>query len=931
MKLKSPIEYLKETSLSNMIKGSMMAIAIMLILVVGHNWASFENKKYKYDYNKVKSDLIEYQEQLVKREVSRSINYVQYIRSLSHERMMYDLRNRVDIAWSIADNIYTKNKGNYSDSQIKAMITDAIQPLRIGNDKNEVFIYTLDGVAVLTPRNKDLEGKLCLDLHDSLGSYMVRKELSFLEEVDKGFIGYYQKSKDDSGDSILYKSTYVKKFKPYGWYFGAKEYISDFEKELKNEALNRLANVRYDSEGYIFIQTTKNLPIMSNGFINKNHKMDFISLSTKERQKISQVALSGGGFVDYSFHRPGLLEHEPKIGYVEYIKEWDWIIGSGFYPNEIDKLSTIKHKELAKQRSNAILRIVVALTGILLLGLFFTQRLVRKIREGFAKFDKFFKEATIENTPIEEKELFFTEFMSLSSSANKMLSELSDIRKAFEKEHSLLRSVMNSIPDMIFLKDLDGKYVGCNEAFQSYLGISENDFLGKTDFELFDKEAAVYYSTNDQKILQDSIPIRNEEWITFPNGTSRLYDTVKVLCHDNASNVVGILCISRDITEKHSIQQKYIEAKEKAEEADRLKTAFLANMSHEIRTPMNSIVGFSNLIAEGGYTIEEQKEYIEYINTAANNLLNLINDIIDIAKIESGQLTIKPEFTSLSKLMEDIQVTSLENRKRLERLNVTINYTLDPALKNVKILTDPYRLNQVLTNLIVNAIKFTKKGSINFGCKLDNNNLSFFVKDTGIGILKKDQELLFRRFRQVGEENGIKTSGTGLGLAISKHIIELMQGDIFVESEIGMGSVFYFNIPFYPLIEMEDVSSIKKVNWNSKTILVIENEDASYNYLKAVFTGTGAKVIRSNDGNEALSVFTNTHNIDLIYSQINSNDSVISDFFSQVKSKLPDMPIIGQVSSENDNSEDYNYCETIIVKPIKYHMLLDRVAPYMKN
>lgn len=930
MKFSLTLNYLKRTSLSNMIKGSMMAIAVMLVLVVGHNWASYENKKYKYDYKKVKSDLVEYQKQLVKREVTRSINYIQYIRSLSHERMMFNLSNRVDVAWNIAENIYNHNKGKYSDHEIKKMIIDAIRPLRIGGDNNEVFVFTLNGIAVLTPRKEDLEGKLCLSLHDSIGNYMVQKELSFLKEVDKGFINYLKPSSYNNDDSIIYKSTYVKIFKPYNWYFGAKEYISDFEKELKLESLNRLANVRYENEGYIFIQTSKNLPIMSNGFINKDNKMDFISLSSKERQKITEVAQNGGGYVEYRFHRPGLLEHEPKIGYVEYIKEWDWIVGSGFYPNEIDKLSIIKREELDKQRSEAIIRIIIALTAILFIGLFFTQMLVRKIKDGFAKFDKFFKVASADYTPIRGDELFFTEFLSLSVSANKMLWELKDIRQAFEKEHSLLRSVMNSIPDMIFLKDLEGRYVGSNEAFQNFLGINENDFLGKTDFELFDKNAAEFYSSNDRKIIKDGIPIRNEEWITFQDGSKRLYDTLKVLCHDSSKKIVGILCISRDITEKNMIQEKYIEARNKAEESDRLKTAFLANMSHEIRTPMNSIVGFSNLIAEGGFSSEEQTEYIGYINTAASNLLNLINDIIDIAKIESGQLTIKPEYINLSKFMEEIQATSLENLKRLDKKNISINYTIDPELSNVKILTDSYRLNQVLNNLLVNAIKFTKLGSINYGCTLDKNNLCFFVKDTGIGISEKDQALLFKRFRQVGEENGNKTGGTGLGLAISKHIIELMQGEIKVESEKGKGSLFSFSIPFYPLLERVDQTSKIINNWNDKFILVIESEDASFNYLKAVFSGRGAKLLRTNNLNDAFTLINQTDKIDLIYCQINVNDSKLPDFFSEVKLKFPDLPIIGQVDSTIDTSH-YEHCDTIIAKPIKYHMLLETVAPFIKN
>jgi PAS domain S-box-containing protein len=922
---------IKKISLNRMIMGSMMAIAVLLVLVIGHNWSSYENKKFKIQHDAVRSEIIEHQKELVKTEVIRSMDYVNYVRSLSHEKLTTNLKERVEVAWNIADNIYNENKGLKSDSDIKKMIRDAIRPFRTIDKNGYVFIYTLDGESVLSPDSRRFEGTSGLGVKDLNGNYVVKREIALMREFDKALISYYQKLNNPENDSILSKYTYIKKFAPYGWYLGSKEYLVDFERELKLEVLDNLAKIRFGTDGYIFIQSTENKPILSNGIIISESKTIFTSPDEEERQKITEAALVGDGFVEYNYHKPGIRKFEPKVAYVDHIKGWEWIIGAGFYTKDLEKMIAEKQTEQKEEQTRTIIRISIALFAILMLGLILTKQVVKKLDKGFYRFDRFFKEASNDYTLINEKELYSPEFVSLASSANKMVLELKEIRTAFEKEHTLMISVMNSIPDMVFLKDLESRYVAYNNAFLNYLGISEEELVGKTDFELFPLDAAKLYYENDLKILKDRQPIRNEEWVTLTNGDHRLFDTLKVLCQDKSSNILGILCISRDITERQIIQEKYIEAKEKAEEADRLKTAFLANMSHEIRTPMNSIVGFSNLIAEGGLTDDEQSEYVEHINTAINNLLNLINDIIDIAKIEAGQLSIKPEYFDISKLMDDVHISMSEYKNRLSKQHVILEYFIPEELKGVKILTDPFRLNQVLNNLIVNAIKFTSVGSIKFGCELKEGDLYFYVKDSGIGISRKDQELLFKRFRQVGMNSGYKMGGTGLGLAISKHIIDLMNGEIKVESETGKGSTFSFLIPYYPLQEDKKELKMSGTELNDKTVLIIESEEASYSYLKAVFLGTGAKIIRSHNIKEAAEQFKLSDSIDLIYSVINPKDDQLINFIREIKQHKPTIPIIGQTNAPQDILANSLGCDTIISKPVKYHLLLQVIAPFIED
>lgn len=908
----------------------MIIVTILLLLSVGSYWLLYENKKYREKYSEIQTESLEYQKILIRREVERTIDYIDYARSTSHSKLMDRLSRRVDLGWEIANSIYNIHSGKKPDAEIRQMILEALRPYSLGQDREFVFIYTLQGEGVLIPQQSGQEGHSALSFKDSLGNYMVRKEVSLMKDVDKGYISYYINNENGS-DSTIFRTSYIRKFEPLNWYLGSKEYLSDFEERIKAEILDRSSSIRFNNDGYIFIQNSAGDPILSNGAIFSKNIPEAITLAKSERLKISTAAKNGGGYVEYIYHRPGFIDHEPKIAYTEYIEDWDWIIGAGFYTKDLYQVIHEQRLVLKEERIKTLTRIGLTIFAIFLFALFLINRTVRRFDMGIARFERFFKEASNSFRPINVSELYSPEFRFLAEAANSMIEEVKEVKLDLEKEQSLLLSVINSIPDMVFLKDLEGRYIGCNTAFEEFFGEPQEYILGKTDYDLYPKEVAEFYTTNDKKILDQKIPLRNEEWNILQNGEKRLYDTLKVLTYNRNNEIRGILCISRDITEKALIQEKYIEAKEKAEEADRLKTAFLANMSHEIRTPMNSIVGFSNLIADGGLTSEEQKEYVGYIEVAANSLLNLINDIIDIAKIEAGQLTIKPQYSDLGKIMENVFQLTSEFKKKSDKNNIVLSYSVDDELKDKKILIDPYRLNQVLTNLITNAIKFTFMGSIEFECHLKGSNLLFIVRDTGVGITPEDQKVVFNRFRQVGENRDNRKGGTGLGLAISKHIVDLMMGKIWVESEKNKGSVFSFEIPYFPLIdEIKKKQLLQNHKWKDKVILVIEQEDASFNYLKAVISGTGAKVLRSSNVSEAVEVLQESKIVDAIYTDYSDRDENIKFFLQEMKKRNPNLPVIIQTSATESNNEG-EYWDLIITKPVKYHLLLESLEVFIGN
>jgi PAS domain S-box-containing protein len=342
--------------------------------------------------------------------------------------------------------------------------------------------------------------------------------------------------------------------------------------------------------------------------------------------------------------------------------------------------------------------------------------------------------------------------------------------------------------------------------------------------------------------------------------------------NDKAYRIVGTMS---DFSERKRIEKVLEEAKNKAEESDRLKSAFLANMSHEIRTPMNVIIGFTELLVSQDLTQEEKYEFSEHIMNNSKTLLHLIDDIIDISKIDAGELKIIKKNCLVNKMLSELFDTFSEIKRIQGKEKIKIYLKKEFENQRMPIITDTLRLNQILSNLLYNALKFTETGYIEFGYSLVEDKesmLRFYVKDTGFGIPKKMHELIFDRFRKV--EDPVKLfRGTGLGLAISKRLTELLGGKIWVESELGKGSIFYFTIPFEKgeeKISMPATLYIPKVkyNWSGKTVLIVEDENTNYIFIEKALRNTNVKIFRAKNGKEAVKIFTERKNFDLILMDI---------------------------------------------------------------
>ncbi len=446
--------------------------------------------------------------------------------------------------------------------------------------------------------------------------------------------------------------------------------------------------------------------------------------------------------------------------------------------------------------------------------------------------------------------------------AEKELIESETKRK--ENEYRL-NAILDNSTALIYIKDLEGRYLMANHKFREFFQLSEEALIGHTDFDISTRELAEHYQLTDKEVLTTRKPIETEEIIETPTGKRNLL-LLKFPLLTPEHELIGVSGIATDVTDKVELQKQHLEALHRAESAQQVQEQFLANMSHEIRTPMNGIQGMTRLMMETALS-EEQKNFANIISRSLNNLVVLVNNVLDYSNLKTGKLVLDNYVFDLSEILEDVKKHfehSLKNKQLPFHLNIASNV---PHL----IKGDAHRIKQILTNLIGNAIKFTEKGEINLNVSLRELGLNhieilFELSDTGIGIPEEKQEAVFESFAQAGKKISSDYGGAGLGLTISKGLIELQGGSIGIKSEQGKGSVFTFMIPF-GLTEKNDIVASQSdytEKLAGKRVLVVEDNQVNQKLIDFVLKKVNVKADLAIHGKEAIAFCEKNPPYDLI-------------------------------------------------------------------
>ncbi len=404
---------------------------------------------------------------------------------------------------------------------------------------------------------------------------------------------------------------------------------------------------------------------------------------------------------------------------------------------------------------------------------------------------------------------------------------------------------------------------------------------------------------------------------------------------NSEGELIYVIIQHQDISDRKKAEQEILAAKEKAEESDRLKSAFLANMSHEIRTPMNGILGFADLLKKPELSGDKQLKYIEIIEKSGNRMLNIINDLIDISKIESGQMNVVKAETNINEQIEYIYTFF---KPEVEQKGMELSFKTPLTSSEATISTDREKIYAILTNLVKNAIKYSNEGAIELGYKKVNSNLQFYVKDCGIGIPKEKLEDIFNRFFQTHQSLSSGYEGAGLGLAISKAYAEMLGGKMWVESVEGEGSTFYFTIPYinknspYAGRQVQSSQAIKLED--KLTILVAEDDPTSELFISEVLNPIAKKILKVNNGHDVVKSIQENPEIDVILMDIKMPGLDGYKATREIRKSNQDVVIIAQTAfglAGDKEKAIKSGCNDYIAKPIKQEVLFQLIAKHVNN
>jgi PAS domain S-box-containing protein len=501
------------------------------------------------------------------------------------------------------------------------------------------------------------------------------------------------------------------------------------------------------------------------------------------------------------------------------------------------------------------------------------------------------------------------------------VTQKKQIQKALSESEERFRLAFKISPDSININRMaDGMYVDVNDGFCKIMGYTREEIIGHTTAEL-----KIWVNLEDKEFLLKELKEKGacenlEAQFRCKNGTilTGLMSARIIMLQ----GIPHILTVTRDITSRKEMENQLIEAKEKAEESDRLKTAFLHNISHEIRTPMNAIIGFSDLLRNQDISNERKTKYINIIINSSKQLLSIVNDVLEISRIESNTVPIHLSVFNINELLEELYQLFAP---KMNKIKLSLHSPLPSS--NAYIEGDKEKIEQVLTNLLNNSYKYTSEGFIQYGYDIVGSNIQFFVKDSGIGIPENDHQRIFERFYQSNLSVAQIKGGSGLGLSIAKSLVEIMGGKIWLESQPGVGTSFYFTTPYRSIHLSSNSSSVDSVSLNKLKILVVEDNISNYEYLQNLLTLYGAKIEWAKTGIEAIDMAEkNNYNVILMDIKLPEMDGY--EATKIIKKKMPLIPIIALTAfslPEDIKVAEEAGCDAFLTKPVNKEDLFKQI------
>ncbi len=782
---------------------SITATTIIICIVGIALWSADTYMDFTANAKKVRKEFVEENRALSTAEVERAITYIKQFRRSTDSRLKDTIQRRVANAISLAHSIYFRHKDEFDREKLQALIMDALRPLRFDEGRGYFFATRMNGVELLHADRPELESKNFLQSDDELTVRTVREMIELVRQNGRGFYEYLW-TKPGTHGAEHKKVAYLEYFKPLDCFIGTGEYVEDITRDIQGEVISQLVNIRFGKGGYLFGSTWNGDPLFTNGVITLGGK-NILDLTDPYGVKIikEQIALSKtprGGFSEYYWHKLDNPEPSKKIAFVQGVQAWQWVIGTGFYEDDMDAQIAARQEEMRQEMIRGIVTATSIAVCAACLVMLFSLFMSRWLKNQLEVLISFFTRAATEKVQVDENLLPMQEFKNLAASANRMVKERAQAEEALRESEQRYALAVKGANDGIWDWDLITGEVYFSDKWKAIIGYAPDELpndTGSWESRIHPEDQARVLEANYRCANGETDSFEVEYRLRHKDGSYRwILGRGASLVQENGT-VVRVAGAHTDITSRKRAEKALLLAKETAEAANRTKTEFLANMSHEIRTPLNGLMGVIQLFQTTQLT-PEQSEYLELALQTTKRLNRLLSDILDHSRIEAGRMEINNELMDVQTIFDDVEALF---RPSTQQAGIELIMECDPTIPT-PLLGDAQRLRQVLFNLIGNAEKFTHKGSIRARATLleyrgtDQVRVLFTISDTGIGIQDDKLTQLFQPFRQAESSYTRRFQGAGLGLSIVRQLVTLMGGVISVDTEQDKGSTFYISLPF---------------------------------------------------------------------------------------------------------------------------------------
>ena len=837
---------------------SLIVMAVLPVFVLASLWIADLQREFEQRSEAWRRTYVETQKRALTRQVGDVLDNLAFESANIEAAQRLQLKLEVDNGIAQLDSLRREKGVNRSREQMLARARELLAPLRFGGGRDHFFIHSLDGTAILMPAYPDWQGQDISGRRDANGIDFVARFQALARAGGEGYLEVWyaalpgRSSPAPTVGNAYLTTQYIRYYAPLDIYVGAVGYIDDMLLAVQREELARLASAAAD-DSILTVLDRDGAVLLDRRQLDAGIAPPLPADAAYWRQL--RNADPPGGFLRSERTHAATGKQAPVLVVVRNYPGWQWRVAATFFLDNLELDIADQRAALQQRIERRIAQIGITVLALIAVAGLIALRLARRTRQAMQRFESFFTAASGSGSAIDIARLPFGEFERLALDANRMIEQRSRIEAELRQSEQRFEMALNASGSHLWDMNLVDHTIVMNGSLNRQLGYPEASPL----FDAPHWQALVHPDDLDRVMVsmgqllvpagQYGIEFRardsvgNYHWM-LARGAAVEFDAA-----GNPTRALGTII---DITDRKRMEQEVVAARIAAEDANHAKSQFLSSISHELRTPLNGVLGYAQILLRDQSISAEHRHNLRAIESCGQHLLTLINDVLDLAKIESGRIDIDEQPCDLYELLDNVGNIV---RERVESKGLAYRLDIARAVPAV-ICTDAVKLRQILVNLLGNAVKFTARGGVTLRVVVSRHGsqLLFEVEDTGVGIAEDKQREIFFPFHQVGHVAG----GTGLGLPISQRLCEAMGGQLRVRSSVGSGSCFSFTLPMKisarALMPAAPHAENRLIDTEGQalTVLVADDNQINRQVLAGMLRASGIAIVEAENGQEAL-------------------------------------------------------------------------------